>query len=80
MSPEAWDGLPWWEQKMYLDGYEWEGLIERSGSVSTDPNVVSQKTYRTAEGTSVTDTKTAQVLDFTPGAFANYGIPETTME
>ena len=79
LSPEAWDALPWWEQKVYVDGYEWEGLIERSPA-SDDPNIVSQQTYRTAEGTKVTDTQTAQVLDFTPGAFSTFGIPETMME
>jgi hypothetical protein len=80
MSPREWDGLPWWEQRLYFEGYEWEGLIERSGAASDDPNVVSQKTYSQPDGTKVTDTKTAQVLDFTPGAFTSYGIPETTME
>jgi len=64
---------------MYLEGYEWEGLIEPS-SGSSDPNVVSQRSYTQPDGTRVTDTKTAQVLDFTPGAFATFGIPETTME
>lgn len=64
---------------MYVEGYEWEGLIER-GTASDDPNVVASRSYTTAEGTRVTDTTTAQTLDFEPGAFAHYGIPETTME
>lgn len=31
LSPDEWDALPWWQQRVYLEGYEWEGLIEKNG-------------------------------------------------
>lgn len=35
MAPREWDALPWHEQEMYREGYEWEGLI-RSANTSPD--------------------------------------------
>ena len=77
LSPQAWDGLPWWEQRLYLEGYEWEELIERQSGVSTDPTVTSREVHRSGN-TTITDTKHALTfsneegeLAFLPGIAVN---------
>ena len=34
LSPGEWDDLPWWQQKMFWEGYEQEGLIESADGPS----------------------------------------------
>lgn len=28
MSPQEWDNLPWYRQREFFEGYEWEGLVK----------------------------------------------------
>ena len=74
MSPAEWDALAWWEQKMYLDGYTWEGLIERTDSAE-DPTVVAAQVHQEGS-TTVTDRQHAATFSGAPGEMAAFGIPE----
>lgn len=74
LSADEWDALPWWLQRTYFEGYEWEGLIERTTG-STDPTVVSTEVHRSG-GTTITDSKHHATFDGTPGEFVTFGIQE----
>lgn len=33
MTPEEWDGTPWWQQRVYIEGYEAEGILDTGEEV-----------------------------------------------
>lgn len=32
MSPEEWDDLPWWQERMYIEGFGEEEFVELDGT------------------------------------------------
>lgn len=76
MSPSEWDGLAWWEQQMYLEGFEDEGLVERRDG--TDQTVVSEEVHRSG-GTTVTERHHETTFSMMPGEMAAFGLHETTL-
>jgi hypothetical protein len=38
MTRAEWDTLEWWEQRLYLEGFEDEGLIRRGDGPDADGN------------------------------------------
>jgi hypothetical protein len=75
MTPETWDGLAWWQQQMYVEGYIDEGLIEPNGS--PEEGVVTN--VQQSGGSTITDRKFEQTLSLEPGEFAAFGITEHTL-
>lgn len=64
---------------MYVEGYEWEGLIETaSDGGQSDPTVVSQEVHRSG-GTTITDAKHQTTFSGLPGEMAAFGIQERTI-
>lgn len=70
MSPEQWDALAWWQQRMYVEGYEWEGLIEPSDG-STAPSTASPGVPR--------EQKASATFSGAPGEMSAFGFRETTI-
>lgn len=66
---------------MYLEGYEWEGLIERREGGSPGPagsRLVAQEVHRSG-GTTITDQKFETTFSLEPGEVGVFGIPEQTL-
>ena len=80
MTPEEWDGLPWWQQRLYVEGYEQEGLVESSegGSASRDQGLVNESSSRSG-GSTITDRSYHAAFSGVPGEMAAFGIPEQTI-
>lgn len=78
MDPGSWDALPWWQQRMYLEGYEWEGLVESPDGGPQDSNVVDQQVHYEG-GNKVTDTTTEEKFSLVAGEFTAAGFTEQTM-
>lgn len=76
LTPAQWDGLPWWEQQAYLEGYEWEGLIERSDG--SDPTVISEEVHQ-AGGTTIIDREHEATFSGLPGEMTAFGLRETNI-
>lgn len=34
-KPEEWEALPWWRQRMYVDGFVFEGFLQRDDEEAT---------------------------------------------
>lgn len=65
---------------MYLEGYEWEGLIEATVSGgSKDSTVTSTKTHQAADGSTVIDREHKATFSGLPGEMANFGFTEQTI-
>lgn len=77
MPAAEWDGLPWWQQMMYLDGMEDEGLIERTDAPA-DPTVVSTEVHRSG-GTTIIDRKHEATFSGLPGEMSAFGIKERSL-
>ena len=58
---------------MYLEGYEWEGLIEMR-----DPNEAATEVHRDG-GTTITDRKFEYHFSAVPGEFEAAGFRERTL-
>lgn len=56
---------------MYLEGYESEGLIERSGAPD-DPTVKSQQVHHSG-GTTITEREHETTFSMQPGEFTAFG-------
>ena len=37
MGPHDWRNLPWWERRLYIEGFEAEGLVSTDGAVPVRP-------------------------------------------
>jgi hypothetical protein len=72
LSPEEWDDLPWWQQKMYLDGMVAEELVVLNYGPS-DPTVTHTEVHRSG-GTTITDRKHEQTFSGEPGEMAGFGL------
>lgn len=77
MTPQEWDGLAWWEQQMYLEGYEDEGLVEQRAG-SEDSSLVDEQVHQSG-GTTITERKHEAKFSLVPGEMAAFGIPERTL-
>jgi len=77
MSPREWDALAWWEQRMYLEGYEEEGLIE-PGDGSADPTVVNERVHHSG-GTTITERRHHATFSGQPGELTAFGFTERTL-
>lgn len=80
LSTAEWDRLAWWEQQMYVEGYEWEGLVEMSGD---DPGpagsrLVAQEVHRSG-GTTITDQKFETTFSLAPGEVGAFGLTERSL-
>jgi hypothetical protein len=41
LSPDEWEALPWWTQRLYIDGLLNEGMLEMGEQPENDPDPVS---------------------------------------
>lgn len=72
MGPREWDALAWWEQRLYLDGFEQEEIItRRTGTRPAD--VVSEKVRREG-GTTITDRTHRMTAGMEPGELEAFGL------
>lgn len=68
MSTKKWDGLSWWEQQLYLEGYADEGLVQENDDTSYDSrdgSLVDEEVHHSG-GTTITDRKYRGVADGGP--------------
>lgn len=65
---------------MYVEGYEWEGLIEAAegGGASQDPTLVGQEVHKSG-GTTITDKHYQTKFSGQPGELAAFGLQERTI-
>lgn len=86
MAPQEWDRLPWYEQRMYLEGFAEEGLVENAPA-SPSPAFHTRRDASTplAERRHRDGTTTIIERDFhydlsgKPGEFAAVGLREYTI-
>lgn len=71
MSPAEWDGLAWWQQMMYLDGFEWEGIVTRSDG--DDPRGEVTAVHQSG-GTTITERRASATFSGEPGEMEAFGI------
>jgi hypothetical protein len=77
MGPPEWDALPWWQQKVYLEGFVDEGLLTTREGAS-DPTVKSEKVHQSG-GTTITEREHSATFSGVPGELAAFGINEQTL-
>lgn len=77
LSPPEWDRLAWWHQKVYLDGFEEEGILTTREGPS-DSTVKSEKVHQTGS-TTITEREHSTVFSGQPGEMAAFGIAEQTL-
>jgi len=63
---------------MYLDGYEWEGIVERQAGASSDPTVVGQQVHQSG-GSTITDRQHEATFSLLPGEMTAFGLREQTI-
>lgn len=76
-SPREWDQLAWWQQQLYLEGLEEEGLIETVAG-SADPSLVDQQVSHSGS-TTIVDQQFHSDFSGQPGEMAAFGIRERTL-
>lgn len=64
---------------MYLEGYQWEGLVGEPSDTPAGTNVVDQQVHYEG-GNKVTDTTIEEKFSLVPGEFGAAGFTEVTME
>lgn len=74
LSTKAWDALEWWERRLYMEGYEDEGLVGYEDS-APDPTVTREESHSNG-GTTITERDHHVTLSGEPGEFTAFGIPE----
>ena len=77
MATSEWDALAWWEQKMYLEGFEDEGLVQ-AASGTNDPTVKSEQVHQSG-GTTITEREHGATFSGIPGEMSAFGLPERTL-
>lgn len=72
MSPREWDALSWWEQRLYLDGFEQEEIItRRTGTRPSD--VVDERVHKDG-GTTITERTHRMTAGMESGELEAFGL------
>lgn len=76
MTVAEWDALAWWQQQMYLDGFEGEGLVKSADD--DDSTLVSEEVHQSG-GTTIVDRQHTAIFSGLPGEMSAFGIPERSL-